>query len=59
VIRPVDVRLATDADVADLAALRRAWTESTDDPDFEARFAGAGGGGPSGNGGGSARRDGG
>jgi GNAT superfamily N-acetyltransferase len=33
------VRRATGADVAALAALRRAWTESTDDPQFERRFA--------------------
>jgi GNAT superfamily N-acetyltransferase len=34
----VTVRLATDADVPALAALRRAWTESAEDPDFERRF---------------------
>jgi GNAT superfamily N-acetyltransferase len=33
------VRLATDADVPILAALRRAWTETSEDPDFERRFA--------------------
>jgi GNAT superfamily N-acetyltransferase len=34
----VTVRLATEADVPALAVLRRAWTESTDDPQFEGRF---------------------
>lgn len=33
------MRLATGADVVSLATLRRAWTESVGDPDFERRFA--------------------
>jgi GNAT superfamily N-acetyltransferase len=33
------VRVATDADVVSLARLRRVWTESAEDPDFERRFA--------------------
>jgi len=35
----MEVRFATDADVASLAALRRAWSEPADDPQFERRFA--------------------
>jgi len=35
----VEVRLATDADVASLAALRRAWSDPAEDPEYERRFA--------------------
>jgi GNAT superfamily N-acetyltransferase len=33
------VTLATEADVASLAALRRAWSDPADDPEYEQRFA--------------------